>query len=385
MPIASIATIGSVVATTPQLAQAGPVSHPEIKELVKKIEERDTIISDLRRRVEKLEGQVAGTKVQTSPNQQPATASTKPAAQPAVPAAETRSATPTKQASQAAAPGEFTVDEQAAERALERTLVRTGALLLPVGVAEFQPGFAYSRRERDGTALPVIPGPPGGGFALLQKIREDNFIGDVFLRFGLPFDSQFEFGVPYRHINQELVTNVVSNDASGFGDIRVGLAKTLLHEGGWRPNLIGRVTWDTDTGEDEVSGGFHELDGSLTATVSQDPLVFIGSFSYGTTFEKKGIDPGDQLGFSVGALLAASPETSLRVVMNQSFSSEGEFAGKEISGSNQVGATMNFGASTIIGRGQFLDLTAGMGLTDDSPDYTVGLTYSSRFDVPPHF
>lgn len=44
--------------------------------------------------------------------------------------------------------------------------------------------------------------------------------------------------------------------------------------------------------------------------------------SYGTTFEKDAINPGDQLGFSVGALLAASPETSLRVILNQTFVTE---------------------------------------------------------------
>jgi hypothetical protein len=48
-----------------------------------------------------------------------------------------------------AAPGQFEVDEEAAERALERTLVVTGALLLPFGKAEIQPRFAYIRSEED--------------------------------------------------------------------------------------------------------------------------------------------------------------------------------------------------------------------------------------------
>jgi hypothetical protein len=46
------------------------------------------------------------------------------------------------------------------------------------------------------------------------------------------------------------------------------------------------------------------------------------SASYGTTFEKDDINPGDQLGFSVGALLAASPETSLHIILNQTFVNE---------------------------------------------------------------
>jgi hypothetical protein len=160
---------------------------------------------------------------------------------------------------------------------------------------------------------------------------------------------------------------------SGFGDIRLALAKGLLRERNWWPNLIGRVTWDTDLGEtsdDGVSlgGGFNELQGSLTMTKQQDPLVFIGGTSYGTTFEKDDINPGDQLSFSVGALLAASPETSLRVVLNQTFVNELEIDDRAISGSDQVIGTLTFGASSIVGRGKFLDLTAEMGLTDEAPD-----------------
>ena len=120
-------------------------------------------------------------------------------------------------------------------------------------------------------------------------------------------------------------------------------------------------------------------------TKRHDPLVFIGSASYGTTFERDDIDPGDQLGFSVGALLAASPETSLRVILNQTFVNELEIGDRAIGGSDQVFGTLNFGASSIIGRGKFLDLTAGIGLTDEAPDYSVGISVSFRLDVPTRF
>jgi hypothetical protein len=150
------------------------------------------------------------------------------------------------------------------------------------------------------------------------------------------------------------------------------------------------VTWDTDSGETSddgfsLGGGFTELQGSLTMTKRQDPLVFIGSVSYRITFEKHNINRSDQLGFSVGALLAASPETSLRIVLNQTFVNELEVGDRAISGSDQVIGTLNFGASSIIGRGKFLDLTAGMGLTDEAPDYSIGISVSIRFDVPTRF
>ncbi|EAR21782.1 transporter [Nitrococcus mobilis] len=202
-----------------------------------------------------------------------------------------------------------------------------------------------------------------------------------------------EFGIPYQYIDSKVVTeisgigpNEVSDSSSSFGDFRLGLAKALLREGLWWPNLIGRVTWDTDTGKtntaNPLGSGFNELSGSLTATKRQDPLVFIGSLSYTTRFEKNGIDPGDELGFSVGALLAASPETSLRLIINQSFVDKIKVDGRAIDGTDRVIASLGFGASSIVGHGKFLDFSATAGLTDQAPDYSVGVTLVVRFDVP---
>lgn len=288
------------------------------------------------------------------------------------------------------APGQFEVDEEAAERALERTLVVQGALLLPFGLAEFQPSFSYARNELDDLNLFIQQGVP---ILVEQDVRRNALTGDLFLRFGLPFDSQVEFGIPYQFIDSTEVNeislvgrNAVSSDSSGFGDFRLGLAKGLLREGLWWPSLIGRVTWDTDTGEtnarNPLGSGFNELTGSLTATKRQDPLVFIGSASYTTSFEANRINPGDELGFSVGALLAASPETSLRLILNQTFADKLEVDGRRIDGTDRVIANLSFGASSIVGHGKFLDFTASTGLTDQASEYSVGVTLVVRFDVP---
>jgi len=397
---ASFAMVGLAVAEPPT-EQAGSDPQPTIKELLRRLEERDALIVDLQRRVGELERQSA-TKADRAPpvTEQPAAAKPVPSAPPVASSAEQESSTQAEEApavesaAAPAAPGQFEVDEEAAERALDRTLVVTGALLLPFGQADIQPSFAYIRNQEEAPTFFVAQ---GSQFIASQEDRRNIFNGDLFLRFGLPFDSQLEVDIPYRYVEQQVVTEVdfgpsaeAESHGSGFGDVSVGLAKGLLHERNWWPDLIGRVTWDTDSGEtsdDGVSlgGGFHELQGSLTMTKRQDPLVFIGSASYGTTFEKDDINPGDQLGFSVGALLAASPETSLRVILNQTFVNELEIGDTAIGGSDQVFGTLNFGASSIVGRGKFLDLTAGIGLTDEAPDYSVGISVSFRIDVPTRF
>ncbi|HZC00943.1 MAG TPA: hypothetical protein VE844_06155, partial [Gammaproteobacteria bacterium] len=244
---------------------------------------------------------------------------------------------------------------------------------------------------------PIVFFEQGERLIASQEVHGNTFNGNLFLRFGLPFDSQLELGIPYLYIDRGVVTEVDfsaraerDDHGSGFGDLRFGLAKGLLRgRNGW-PNLIGRVTWDTDLGETSddgfsLGGGFNELQGSLTMIKRQDPLVFIGGASYGTTFEKEGINPGDTVGFLVGALLGASPETSLRIVLNQTFVNEQEVGDRALRGSDAVIGTLSFGASSIIGRGKFLSLSAGIGLTDEAPDYSVGISLAVRFDIPTRF
>jgi hypothetical protein len=219
------------------------------------------------------------------------------------------------------------------------------------------------------------------------------------LRVGLPYDSQIELGLPYSFEDQEVFTELdfqaIDRESAwghGIGDLRVGLAKGLLREGRWWPDVIARVFWDTNTGrkrDGEVvlgRNGFHELGGSLTLTKRQDPLVFVGNVGYETSFESRNIEPGDRLDVLVGAFLAASPETSLRFVFQQSFTdevriNEPPFNGK-LPASDLTSGVLTLGASSVIGRGLLLDLAVGAGLTDDAPDYTARLSLAWRFNLP---
>lgn len=293
-----------------------------------------------------------------------------------------------------AAPGEFEVDEEAIERALERALVQTGALLLPAGAVEVEPSFTYVRRESDAPFL------RREGREILDvevnEIERDEIEARAILRLGLPLGSQVELGVPFRYEQVSTVTRVGfaaggerSQHGTGLGDISVAFATGLLREEGWRPDLIGRVRWDSDTGQTDdgvaLGSGFHEITGSLTAAKRQDPLVFVGTASYTTAFEKDDIDPGDEFGLSLGTVLAASPETSLRFFLAQTFVDDLEIGGREVEGSDQVSTSLLIGASSVIAPRVVLDVTVGAGLTDDAPDYFISVSLPIRFDLPVRF
>ncbi len=362
-----------------------------MEQLKEDLERRDAVIANLLRRVEQLERvltlaeldqTVAGSAgaVPSAPGlpsigvagSLPPIRSTQA---PEGPRAEESPAAP------AAAPGEFEVDEEVADRALERTLVEQGALLLPFGVAEIQPNFSYTRREDE--------------LELVWKRRRDEFETSVTTRLGLPFDSQLDVNFPYQYVDQSRVIPhsdtagiEVAHSGSGFGDIRVSLGKTLLREGRSWPDLVARAFWDTATGNSSddgvrLNGDFNEIGGSLIALKSQDPLAFVGSVSYEHAFENDDdVRPGDEFGFSIGAFLAASAETSLRFLLNQSFADDQRRSGEVINGTDATASTLSIGAASLLGRGVLVDISADIGLTEDAPDYAVQLSVPIRFDLP---
>jgi hypothetical protein len=280
------------------------------------------------------------------------------------------------------------VDEQAAQRALERTLVQGGALLLPTWQIEFGPSLSYSLNQFDFPAL-----IPDGGEVLLgsTEVERTVFTTNLDARIGLPFDSQFELGLPYRWADEETRTRILgapfgqteNRSGDGVGSLRVGLAKTFVRERGWRPDVVGRITWNTGSGDRTdndifLGSGFESLSGSLTFIKRSDPMVFLGSVSYQTFEEDDDVEPGDQFAFSVGTAMAVSPSSSLFATISNQFLAETEFDSDKIDGTDITAVALNLGASTIVARGILLNLTTGIGISEDAPDYSIGLSGSVR-------
>lgn len=345
-----------------------------VQELERMLQERDTVIIELLDRVEALERRVGVRRAPADPADEPE-----------------RDAIPAIGNDSDRAPGVVVVDEEDAERALERSLSREGALLLASGILEAEPGLAYARQE-DTTPILVTSG--GNAFAGEMERNTSGLTGSLALRLGLPRDTQLEIGVPYRWREVESVTSVnfTTTDVSkqsgaGWGDIRAGLAKTLLREGLWRPDLVGRLTWDTDTGETgdggvSLGGGFDELQASLTAIKRQDPIAFVGGLSYGHAFEEDRLQPGPTAAANFGGFIALSPETSLRLLVAAAYQDETEFDGRKIDGTDRTIGSFEVGGSTLLARGTLLNLSVGIGLTDDADDLSISLSLPVRFDKP---
>lgn len=342
-----------------------PVSDEVLRE---QLQTRDAIIIELQRRLEELERRLDETGVLEY--EEPADP-----VQPAV--------TPQ--------PGQgLQVDELSAQRALERTLVEQGALLIPLGQAELNPSVNYTRRDQGNIPVAV------GDQVVETRVERDEFQFNLGLAVGLPFDSQVELNLPYNLVNEE---NIARNNGNppfaaenewghAVGDLSVGLAKTVLREdGNWWPDIVVRGTWDTKTGERSdndvlLDGSFNELIGSVTVLKRKDPLAFIGQISYGYTFEDDDFQPGQQFGLALGANVALSPEASLSVTLNQVYSDEFQFDGDNVNGSDQLSSTFDFGGSVIVAPRTLFRLITSIGLTDDAPDYGLRAAVSYRFNTP---
>jgi hypothetical protein len=372
----------------PLFVDAAPLDST-VQELQRRVDEQEAIIRGLRRELDALAKQVDG----SIRPEGPTPAATAPKG-PAQAQAETAPGAPSLPApvSKPSAPGQVTATEEEAERALERTLTATGALLLPYGQVEVEPSFSYTRRHVN---VPVLATLNGVTVPVNQEVRDNEFQPSVFARVGLPFDAQLEAGLPYDIIEQERVTNVGgaarlarSATGSGNGDFRVGLAKTVLREKNWWPDLIARVFWDTPTGQTRdngvaLGGGFNQITGQVTALKRQDPLAFVASASYQKTLNQvRGIEPGDEAEFFLGTFLATSPNTALQVSLDQTFANDTTFKGNKIKDSDQVSSTLNLGISSILARNVLLQLVGGVGLTPDAPDYSITVSLPISFDVP---
>lgn len=286
------------------------------------------------------------------------------------------------------------IDEQAAQRALERTLIQGGALLLPAWRMQFGPSFVYTQNQSE-YPVAVIAGTD----LLLgtNTVERTALIANLDFRVGLPFDSQLELGFPYEWVDEEVRTLIQGapfgptseRDGKGTGNLKVGLAKTFMRERGWRPDVIARVTWDTGSGDQMDNGvslgGQKSFSSSLTFIKRADPSVYFGSVSH-RRFQKDGdVELGSQLTFSFGTALAISPTSSLFASINNQFIDATELANVQIDGSDITLVSLSLGASTLVSRGFLLNLTAGIGISDNAPDYSIGLSASIQTDALRNF
>ncbi len=370
--------------------QAGPT---EVDDLKRAIAIRDEVIRNLIRRIEALERAVSD----MQGGEQAAAPPPPPSPQTQVPPAQAPSEPPPSETARAT-PGEVSKDDQLIRAAFERTLIDRGGLLLPFRSFEVEPSFTYIHSSRDSividgfTILPVLV----VGDIFSERIRRDAFLGATTMRFGLPWDSQFELRMPYGYQldralsadNQER-----SQGEFGVGDIELAVSHQLLRSRGWTPDLLGSVRWKSTTGDDPFDAenadrpvfgtGFHSVDFGLTAVKVSDPVVFFGGVNYTLNLPSDKsfgrLDPGDSYGFQLGLALALNLDTSVNVAYEHRYTDSTTIDGDEAPGSFLTTGILSIGLTQVLRDDVSIDFSVGIGLTEDSPDVQVSIALPLRF------
>lgn len=283
-------------------------------------------------------------------------------------------------------PAEEFIDEELLARALERSLVITGGVLLPRGQFEVEPGLQFDYTGR----------------SVIGLVRRETIVASLGLRVGLPWTSQLELAVPYVRQKVETLIGGVSStaDDSGIGDVQIGLSKELVSTGRSGTSLIGNITYQNASGDSNLAfignpalsllalpslgAGFDAVQATLTAVKRMDPLVFLGSLTHSfnrstTAASGAEIDPSDSTGASFRAILATSPSASLRLGFSLARSGDLKVNGAPLPGSKQTLGLLEMGGSVVITRRVLLDVAFAAGLTETAPDFILGVSLPIRF------
>jgi len=377
MTRAAVIAVATVVAASvlalavSPAARAQPLSREELEAA---LAQRDQVIAALEKRVEALEaarGSAQATPIATTP------AAGAPATGVQSPASDAGGAS----------------DDEAALQALSRGLVQRGLVLLPTWSVEVTPSVSYSHSQQQGLAL--VDTPEGISTVDSQRQRDDDADASLSARVGLPWRSQLQVTLPYdwRRDSSALGDGTeVTHSDTHVGDVQVELSHQFLVESGWRPDLIAAVSWRAPTGRDPykvpvaaiANGlGTNQVTGRITVLKTVDPLVLYSSVSYSANLPYKEtfgqVHVGDAIDWQMGALLAVSPETSLSFGFTQEFKSVTRVDGARIPGSDGVAAVAQIGLDQVINERTLVDISLGIGVTKDAPDYQVMVSIPVRF------
>lgn len=208
-------------------------------------------------------------------------------------------------------------------------------------------------------------------------------------RYGLIDDLELDVGIAYGYIDQEqnftpfdVPSPVRHNTSLGVGDLGWALRYTAWPESGYIPNITLNLNAKSRTGDEDkrLGTGFWNVGGGISFLKTIDPVVFFGSIGYTAVLERQGINPGDQIPYSVGTGFSLNDRVSFLASLVGAAVRETQFNGREIPGTSRDIHTFNFSATIQLTKRLFIEPFVAIGLTEDANDFVVGFNVPYRFD-----
>ncbi|MHB9023379.1 MAG: transporter [Armatimonadota bacterium] len=271
--------------------------------------------------------------------------------------------------------------------------------------------FSTSTLFVDGVAmLPVLVIGEVG----VERMRKDLLINSLSLQYGLFDNFQTEVRVPFRaHFERRAIPDASPPQeetitGAGLGDIEGGLYYQFRRKSEmstrWIASLqlkaaTGRDIFEIDPNEEVPLGtGFWSTKVGLNGVKISDPAAVYWNFGYAYNWMRKNIrvvstdpqtgdpvvsyvdiKPGNTFEFGGGIAYALNPKLSLNTGLTVSVNESTTANGNDLANTALVSASLRFGVVFVTGHKTPIDIGVSVGLTDDSPDFTLEMRRTFRF------
>jgi excisionase family DNA binding protein len=262
------------------------------------------------------------------------------------------------------------IGEAPEERTAEDVFLRGQKVLLAPGDVTMDFGQFYSRSD-DTTVS------SGGNLATLEQ---ETFTTLLLARVGVLDETELFASTTFRDQNSDVFvggTRTFESDRTEFGDIRVGLRRTLLHEAEGRPNIIATMDGRIPTGHTSYAAG-----GGLAFVKSIDPVVLFANANYRRTFSREFgnislLEPENRIDMSMGYALALNDTLTISTSVSGVYTDTTDFDNATLR--SQESYSLGFGLTSWLAKGLYVEPSVSFGLSGPGNSVAFGVTVPYKF------
>ncbi|HTH96366.1 MAG TPA: transporter [Stellaceae bacterium] len=296
------------------------------------------------------------------------------------------------------------------------SLARTGGVLTQKGTLLIEPSLEYdyqSQRQAVVSGFTIIPGITFGNINI-TKTQQSTLTQAMTFRYGVTDRLELNVRVPFVYTTASTTTGNITQNAQpitvqseghSLGDVEFG-GSYQINSGqqGW-PIFVGNLRVKTITGRDPFSvpiytindpngaflqgiqketptgTGFYSVEPSMTVLYPSDPIILFGNLRYihniprtvnvqsstGDAPTPTSLHPGDGIGANFGLGFAFNEKASLSLSYEEVHVFNSSSNHVSIGGSSYDLGTLNFGLGYQLTPKVSVNLSAGIGVTPDTP------------------
>jgi excisionase family DNA binding protein len=268
------------------------------------------------------------------------------------------------------------IGEAPEERTAEEVFLRGQRVLLAPGEVNLDLGLFYSRS--DDPELGLVDSTL---LAPLATVEQETFTTLLIARYGVLEETELFASGTFRHQEAGVFvgsTEISDSSRTEFGDVGLGVRRTVLHENVGIPDVIVTVDGSIPTGDSSYAVG-----GGLALVKSVDPAVLFASANYRHTFSRDFADvtrlePEDRVDATVGYAYALNDTLTLSTSLSGLFIIETVFDNATLR--QQELFSLQFGLTSLLTEGLYIEPTVSFGLNGPGNSFVFGVSLPYTFE-----